>query len=166
MRQAPASERARRVAGGEPPDQRFEVLAAREPFFAVLTSDQYLRANLTPEREQAFFDSGTELVDWIFHIIEHRIAPAFSPMSMLEYGCGPGRLAIPLARRPGSVTAVDRSPAMLDAARAEAQKRGTGHITFQTPAELFASPRKFDLICCVHVLQRLPPGEGLALVSR
>ena len=87
-------------------------------------------------------------------------------MSVLEYGCGPGRLALPLARRPGSVTAVDRSPVMLDLARREAGRHGLGHIVFQTPAELFAAPRTFDLVVCYQVLQRLPPHEAKALLDR
>lgn len=148
------------------PDAAFDAFAAREPYFAVLTADRYLRANLTPERENEFFAGGAELIDWIFHVIEHRIAPHFSPMSTLEYGCGPGRLAIALASRPGSVTAVDRSPAMLEAAKREAERRGARHIEFQAAADLFASPRKFDLICCVHLLQRLRPEEGLHLIGR
>jgi ubiquinone/menaquinone biosynthesis C-methylase UbiE len=154
------------VPVGDRPDQAFNAFAEREPSFAVLTADQYLRANLTPEREDGFFASGAELVDWLFHVIENRISPHFSPMSMLEYGCGPGRLAVALAARPGSVTAIDRSPAMLGVATREAERRGAGHIGFQTAAELFASQRKFDLICCVHVLQRLSPAEGLALIGR
>ena len=148
------------------PDQAFNAFAEREPYFAVLTADRYLCANLTPEREDEFFASGAELVDWIFHIIENRISPHFSPMSMLEYGCGPGRLAVALAARPGSIRAIDRSPAMLDVAIRQAKRRGAGHVAFQTTAELFASPRKFDLIFCVHVLQRLSPAEGLALIGR
>jgi len=145
------------------PDPRWEAFAAREPYFAVLTAPRFLRANLTPDHEREFFASGEALVAWMFRLLDH-VSPNFSPMSMLEYGCGPGRLAIPLARRPGSVTAVDRSPAMLSIARAEAAKRGAGDIEFRSPAELFAGARRFDFICCVHVLQRMPPDAGLRLV--
>ncbi len=146
-------------------DPRFEEFASREPHFAVLTAPKYRRANLTPEHEREFFDSGQELVDWMFHVIEGRLSPAFSPMSTLEYGCGIGRLAIPFARRPGSVTAVDRSPAMLAAARAEAARRGIAHIDFQTAAEFESSARTFDLVCCFHVLQRIPRRDGEALLQ-
>src|SRR5262245_37887078 len=99
-------------------------------------------------------------------VIDAGLAPQFAPMSTLEFGCGVGRLALPLARRPGSVVAVDQSPAMLDVARAEAARRGLGHIVFQRPEELFAAPRTFDLVVCYHVLQRLPRTEGLELLRR
>jgi SAM-dependent methyltransferase len=105
-------------------DSRFEAFAAREPYFAILASPKFLRANLTKEREAEFFDSGQEIVDWIVDVIDQRISPHFSPMSVLEYGSGIGRLAIPFGKRPGHVTAVDRSPAMLELGRREAEKQG------------------------------------------
>jgi 2-polyprenyl-3-methyl-5-hydroxy-6-metoxy-1,4-benzoquinol methylase len=147
------------------PDPRFEAFAAREPYFAVLTSPKFLRANFTADHEREFFESGEDLVRWILWVIEQRLSPHFSPMTVLEYGCGAGRLAIPFARRPGSVTAVDRSRAMLEVAKHEAARHGVDHIELLTPPELFASARKFDLVVCVHVLQRLRPDEGLSLVS-
>jgi SAM-dependent methyltransferase len=148
------------------PDPRFEALAAREPHFAVLTDPRFLRANLTPEHEREFFASGEAVVSWMLAVIDAGLSPQFAPMSILEYGCGPGRLALPLARRPGSLTAVDRSPVMLDLARREAERHGLGHIVFQTPAELFAAPRTFDLVVCYQVLQRLPAHEARALLDR
>ena len=114
------------------PDPRWEAFAAREPHFAVLTDPRFLRANLTPEHEREFFASGEAVVSWMLGVIDAGLSPQFAPMSTLEYGCGVGRLALPLARRPGSVTAVDRSPVMLDLARREAERRGLGHIVFQT----------------------------------
>jgi 2-polyprenyl-3-methyl-5-hydroxy-6-metoxy-1,4-benzoquinol methylase len=147
-------------------DARFDRFAAREPYFSILTDPAFLRARLTPEREREFFASGEAVVSWMLAVIDAGIAPQFAPMSVLEYGCGIGRLAVPLARRPGSVTAVDRSTAMLDLAKAESSRRGVDHIVFQTPDELFASGRTFDLVTCYHVLQRLRRHAALALMRR
>lgn len=148
------------------PDPRWEAFAAREPHFAVLTDPRFLRANLTPEHAREFFASGEAVVSWMLEVIDAGLSPQFAPMSVLEYGCGPGRLALPLARRPGSVTAVDRSPVMLDLARREAERHGLGHIVFQTPQALFAAPRAFDLVVCYQVLQRLAPHDAKALLER
>lgn len=158
-----------RAAATTESDRRWEAFAAREPYFAVLTAPQYLRANLTKEREREFFNSGEQYVDWLLRLIDERLVPEFAPVSTLEYGCGIGRLAIPFARRAGRVIAVDRSPAMLEAARREAERQGVSHIDFQTPDQLFSrsrsSPgRKFDLVNCYGVFQRLPPSDGLALL--
>src|SRR5688572_5500583 len=109
-------------------DPRWEAFAAREPYFAVMTAAKFLRANLTPEREREFFAGGEKYVDWLVRLIDERLVPEFAPMSTLEYGCGVGRLAIPFARRAGAVVAVDRSPAMLEAARREAGRQDAAHI--------------------------------------
>ena len=87
------------------PDRKWEAFAEREPFFAVFTDPKFLSANRTANHEREFFDSGELLVDSIFHTIHKRLASDFVPESVLEYGCGPGRLAIPFARRTGSVIA-------------------------------------------------------------
>ena len=147
-------------------DRGWEPFAAREPYFAAVTDPRFLRANLTPEHEREFFASGESLVAWMLATIDAALVPQFAPMSTLEYGCGPGRLALPLAARPGRVVAVDRSDAMLRLARANAERRGLADIAFQRPDELFAQPRPFDLVVCYHLLQRLPRGEALALVRR
>lgn len=147
-------------------DPRWEAFAAREPYFAVLTDPRFLRANLTPEHEREFFASGEAVVSWMLAVIDAGLSPQFAPMSILEYGCGLGRLALPLGQRPGSVTAVDRSPVMLDLARREAERRGLGHIVFESPGAVLGPPRTFDLVVCYHVLQRLRRLEGMALLRR
>jgi 2-polyprenyl-3-methyl-5-hydroxy-6-metoxy-1,4-benzoquinol methylase len=147
-------------------DPRWEAFAAREPYFAVMTAPRFLRANLTPDREREFFAGGEQYVEWLVRLIGERLVPEFAPMSTLEYGCGVGRLAIPFARRAGAVTAVDRSPVMLETARRESERRDAAHIEFQTPKELFATGRRFELVNCYGVLQRMPPAEGLVLLRR
>ncbi|HEY9218152.1 MAG TPA: class I SAM-dependent methyltransferase [Phenylobacterium sp.] len=47
---------------------------------------------------------------------------------VLDLGCGPGTIAIPLSRTGADVTAVDLDPAMLDEARRLAAERGAGQI--------------------------------------
>lgn len=154
----------RRSSVGGGADARWETFVEREPYFAVLTSPKYLRKNFTDINEREFFQTGETFVDWALRIIEQRLIPRFAPASILEYGCGVGRLAIPFARRPGSITAVDRSPAMLAAARREAGKSGITHIRFQTVAELRADDRVFDLVNCYSVFQQLRQEDGLVLL--
>lgn len=148
------------------PDRRWESFAEREPYFAVFTDPKFLSANRTANNEREFFDSGELLVDSIFHTIKRRLNYEFAPESILEYGCGPGRLVIPFAQKAGSVTAVDRSPAMLTAARREAAQRGMTNIHFKTTSDFAASQRRFDLVNCYLLFQRLRPAEGLALFRR
>jgi SAM-dependent methyltransferase len=156
------------AASSDAPDPRWEAFAAREPYFAILTAPQFLREQLTPDSEREFFDSGEALVDYMFRLVEQRLAPDFAPTSILEYGCGVGRLAFPFARRAarrgGTVVAVDRSPVMLSLARREAERRGIANITFATPSEFRAASRTFDFACCYLVLQRMKEEQGLTVL--
>jgi ubiquinone/menaquinone biosynthesis C-methylase UbiE len=54
-------------------------------------------------------------------------------MKVLDFGCGPGRLTIPVARQlgpAGEVTAFDLQPGMLERVRARAQVENLGNIQF------------------------------------
>jgi hypothetical protein len=55
-----------------------------EPYYSILASPQFLRANFTPEHEQAFFETGELLVEYVFGLIEQRLAPDFAPTSILN----------------------------------------------------------------------------------
>ena len=82
-------------------------------------------------------------------------------MSALDFGCGIGRLSFPLAKRTKSVIAIDDSPALLAHARQLAADRRVANITFQSPADLDASTRKFDLVIGDTWLQRSSrPAQG------
>src|SRR5258706_14262773 len=128
------------------PDRRWESFAEREPYFAVFTDPKFLRANRTANNERQFFDSGELLADSIFYTIKRRLVHDYAPQSILEYGCGPGRLAMPFARRAVSITAVDPSPALLPVARREAAKQTITNNHFTTPSAFYPAPRKVHLV--------------------
>src|SRR3954468_6450429 len=131
-----------------------------EPYFTVLAHDKFRRANLTPAAEQEFFASGDEYVAHVLHTIRNEIAPGLQPRSILEFGCGPGRLAIPFSRR-AQTTAVDIDTAMLEHARRNAERFGAPGIRFQTLDEFRAGSEKFEFVNALLVLQRMPVDEGL-----
>jgi SAM-dependent methyltransferase len=144
----------------------WDAFAAREPYFAVLTHERYLRQHFDAAAETEFFASGEEYVSELYGIVRARVAPHFAPETVLEYGCGVGRLLIPFARRVASVTGVDISPAMLATARAHVEKARVSNVELVS-ADTFADDwRTFDLVNCFLVLQRLRTGEGVALLER
>ncbi|MEK6375423.1 MAG: methyltransferase domain-containing protein [Acidobacteriota bacterium] len=139
--------------------RRSERFIQREPYFFILADPRYLSANRTAEAEREFFRSGEKDVAEIYDIARQRVMVAFMPRRVLEYGCGIGRLAVPLAQRAERVTAVDASPAMLAAAKT------ASNIDYIDDDQFRVSTATFDLITCFLVLQRLRRDEGLALLS-
>ena len=86
-------------------------------------------------------------------------------MQVLDFGCGPGRLSIPLAQalKPGgAVTSVDIQPGMLERVRAKAGAAGLDNIHFVQAA---AGDGKlgnavFDRALLVTVLGEIPAREA------
>jgi ubiquinone/menaquinone biosynthesis C-methylase UbiE len=146
------------------PDPAWETFAAAEPWFAVLTDAKYLRRNLDVAAENEFFKTGGDYVRHVLHVIHRNVDPDLLPVTILEYGCGAGRLAIPFAQFARSVTAVDRSPAMLAAARENAARRDVANIEFLSASEFEERDQQFDLVNCHLVFQRLPHREAIDLL--
>lgn len=145
-------------------DATSEQYAEREPLFSVLTQPRYLRGNLTPQVEAEFFESGEDHVRTVLEFVRARVDTGFAGQSVLEFGCGPGRLALAFARRFPHVTAVDISASMLNAARNYATRFGRANISFQTLPEFLVSKDEFDLVNCHSVLQRVSEPDGLEML--
>ncbi len=131
----------------------WDTLGEKEPFFAVLTDERYLRERMSESDREAFFASGEDDVARIFALIA---LPDFDPRSALDFGCGVGRLTRALAARIPRVAGVDAAPSMLGLARE--------HV----PAATFSSSipdERFDLIVSLIVFQHIPVGRGEALLD-
>jgi ubiquinone/menaquinone biosynthesis C-methylase UbiE len=79
--------------------------------------------------------------------------------AVLDIGCGPGTITVGLAERvaPGRVIGIDRESGPLDAATADARRRGLDNLEFRTgDAYALAFPDDtFDVVHAHQVLQHL-----------
>jgi 2-polyprenyl-3-methyl-5-hydroxy-6-metoxy-1,4-benzoquinol methylase len=91
--------------------------------------------------------------------------------SALDFGCGVGRLALPLASEAGFVHAdgVDVSVSMLREARANAERMAVENVSFIESSEFFepsglhADRRLYSFIHSFIVLQHIPPSKGYVI---
>ena len=67
------------------------------------------------------------------------------PQSILDLCCGPGRFAVPLARRGFRVTGVDRTTFFLDKAKERAAAENVAIEWIQEDMRTFVQPSAFDL---------------------
>lgn len=87
-------------------------------------------------------------------------------MRVLDFGCGPGRLTIPVAKQLGSagiVTAFDIQPAMLERVRAKANHENLENIELVQGAagEGKLGSNQYDRVLLVTVLGEVPDKRAL-----
>jgi len=93
---------------------------------------------------------------------EASLVMTLSPASVLDAGCGTGRVAIELARRGVDVVGVDHDPSML----AVAQARGPGIEWVLSDLGDLSICRTFDVVVMAgNVLLFTPPGTEGSVVS-
>src|SRR5580704_8517953 len=90
-------------------DAEWEKWGQRDPYFGVLTDNRFRQKRLTADTKAEFFASGARDIDHVFQVCREHICPDFRPRSALDFGCGVGRLVIPLAALVEHVVGVDVS---------------------------------------------------------
>ena len=146
---------------------RWERLA-RDPYYAVLNEDGFRRGRTAEDARARFDRSGEHDVGVTLAEIRRFVDPAFRPARALDFGCGVGRLTIPLARECGHVTGVDISEAMIAEARRNCEARQVANVHLVTSERFLATAAdapKFDFIHSYIVFQHIPPRAGRWLAA-
>jgi len=112
------------------------------------------------ERRPARYDAGIRRLsgqDW--PAIREKILQGVKPGErVLEIGCGPGTLAVAMARRGAIVTALDINPEMLTYARGQAAEAGVQVAFGKLPAEELARLQgRFDWVVASLSFSELRP---------
>lgn len=137
--------------------QDWDELAARQPYFAVLTEERFL-GKLDEERRRDFFATGEADVRQLLELLAERGVEVASGRA-LDFGCGVGRLTLPLARRFRSVTGFDVSPRMVAEAAKNLESEGVANAGFVTSLDELEG--SFDFIGSLIVFQHIPVAEGM-----
>jgi cyclopropane fatty-acyl-phospholipid synthase-like methyltransferase len=145
----------------------WEDLAANDAYFAVSTFDKFRAANIDAEAKEEFFQTGRDHVERIWKEIEERLGVDFKPRRALDYGCGVGRILIPLAQKCETVVGVDISGTMLEETRKNCAERGVANFELQDAADFTAADSEtYDLVHSYIVLQHIEPKIGNGLIRK
>ena len=145
-------------------DRDWERFGESDPYFAVLTAPEFHGRLAAPEREK-FFESGETHIDAVFSVIRDRLDGSFNPTRALDFGCGVGRLLLPLAARCKEVTGVDVSRSMLAEARRNCDAAGAPQVRLLLSDDnLTAVNGAFEFIHSYIVLQHIPVARGERII--
>ncbi len=122
---------------------------------------------MSESARKAFFDSGQKDLDLTLAAARRCLNPGFQPSRGLDFGCGVGRVLIPMARQLSRVTGVDVSQAMLEEAKRNCEIQNVKNVEFvQSDDSLSTISQCYDFIHALIVLQHISVPRGEKIVNR
>lgn len=147
-------------------DRVWEEYGSDNPYYGVLTDPLYLGRSLDDSTRERFFATGERHVADMFARLQRTVDPDFSPAEAMDFGCGVGRVTLPLAARCQRVVGVDISPSMLAEAEANAERFRVRNVDFVLSDDALSRvPGMFDLIHTTIVLQHIPTRRGYSILA-
>jgi 2-polyprenyl-3-methyl-5-hydroxy-6-metoxy-1,4-benzoquinol methylase len=148
-----------------PHEAQWEAIAQQAPYFRILSNDGLLHVESSNVSTDEFWESGEEDVAAILLVAASILGHGVSLVSCLDFGCGVGRLTLPLARRAGNVVACDIAPTMLAHARHHADAAGLRNVAFVATDDLITlRDGEFSFVCSLLVLQYIPHSFGYGII--
>lgn len=140
--------------------------AKRDPYFAVLTSEEYKAGKMDADGRESFFASGEREIGAAFDLVRTRFDSTFAPRRSLDFGCGVGRTAIPIARRSHEAVGLDISTDMLAEAARNAASAGVSNVEWiESDDTLSRLTGRFDFIYSIIVLHHIRPAVGYGIIA-
>ena len=144
-------------------DREWEKYGSQDPYYGVLSDAQYSKGNLGKAEKEKFFRTGKDHID---HVIDSATA-FFGPPDTrraLDFGCGVGRLVIPLSARFEEVVGLDVSSSMLEEARLNCGERELGNVSLKVSDGRFEEFRnRISFLHSFIVFQHILPEQGMRL---
>ena len=148
-------------------DTAWEAWGQRDPYFGVITNPKFRMSEIDQHIKQEFFESGETDVHRVLTTIQKFIDPGFTPRTVLDFGCGVGRVLVSFAKIAEEVVGLDVSPSMLQEAQRNCDERQLRNVRFlKSDDDLTALTSKFDLIHSCIVFQHIPVERGRAIFSK
>lgn len=130
----------------------YEAFGKNEPFYAVLTKDQYKSEQLDKD---AFYETGrAQIADTLAAIKHHGIDLTFG--KALDFGCGVGRLTNALAEHFKEATGIDVSSTMIDTAIEHRRHENCWFMVNKEQDLRLLDDAEFDFIYSDITIQHIP----------
>ena len=147
-------------------DNAWRQWGLRDPYFGVLTSDAYRLSRLSEEAKSAFFETGRQHFEHVLAVIRERLDPRFQPRRAVDFGCGTGRVLIPMAGECEETLGLDVSDGMLTECLANCRRARRHHVILKLSADrLSGLSGEYDLIHSFIVFQHIPARRGERLAA-
>ena len=148
-------------------DKAWELFGKLDPYFGVIADPKFHLSNLNEFTREDFFDSGSRYVSKLTETIREKVKSNFQPQRSLDFGCGVGRILLPLANISTEVVGIDVSKTMLKEASINIEKANIENIKlFLSDDNLSTLDGSFDFIHSYIVFQHIDPSRGEKILNR
>jgi len=147
-------------------DVAWEKWGQVDPYYGVLADDKFRGENIQQSKRE-FLDSGEEHIAGVLRKIDHHFGP-IRRMRALDFGCGVGRLLLPLSQQFERVAGLDISKSMLQEASRNLSARDIGNVELLVSDDVLSAlgDRTFDFVHSYIVLQHIEARRGYQIVSK
>jgi SAM-dependent methyltransferase len=147
-------------------DKHWEKWGKSSPYYGVVSWPEFREPALSTDAKRQFFQSGEEYVAGMFNVIHRHLDPDFRPERATDFGCGVGRLIMPMSRRVSGAVGIDVSPSMLEEAAKNVAREEIKNIEFVRSDDGLTNLRgMFDLINSYIVFQHIPVDRGMNIAE-
>ncbi len=157
-----AERRASRLLGRDT-DRDWQRLAEQSPYWAVVTHPEFEGETLDATTQEQFFASGEHYVAEVRNRLEKDLGVPTKINAALDFGCGVGRLLIPMRSRAQRAVGVDIAETMRTLC-----KRHLAEVGFDDTAVVASIEEAgggFDWVNSYIVLQHIPPKRGYSMIA-
>jgi SAM-dependent methyltransferase len=148
-------------------EYQWDLFGKTDPYYGVLTSDKFKKENIDENAIKDFFEYGQNYIDFVIRTIRNHLDDTFQPDRCLDFGCGVGRLVIPLSPISNSVLGVDVSESMLKEAQKNCHDRYLENVEFIKPDDQLSNiSGTFNFINSFIVFQHIPRRRGEYILTK
>ena len=142
-------------------DIAWEEWGRRDPYYGVITDPKFRRSEMDDRIKREFFESGESHVHGVLTTIRRHVDPDFAPRTVLDFGCGVGRLLVSFAKIADEVVGVDVSSSMLQEAQRNCDERQLRNVRLLASDDSLSTLNgQYDLIHSCIVFQHIPVGRA------
>lgn len=152
---------------GNNSDQDWGKLAEQDRYYWVTTFEKYRDEQMSEDRREEFFGEASDYLEKLLAIIRRHLDPSFKINRALDFGCGTGRVAVPLAKVATEVVGLDIAEGMLSEARKNSEFLGLSNLRVGLSDDsLTEASGPFDFVHSIYVFQHIPFSRGKVIVQQ
>jgi 2-polyprenyl-3-methyl-5-hydroxy-6-metoxy-1,4-benzoquinol methylase len=146
--------------------KEWEDVGRTDAYYGVLAHPEYHAGAITDDGRREFFATGERDVAETLAVLRQLAGPSFVDRRIVDFGCGVGRLTMPLARVADRVVGIDASESMLAETRTNCAQAGISNVELALSRPgLPTVTGPFDIVHSFIVFQHIPPAAGYELAA-